>query len=264
MKIWIYSDDGVANIDLVYSGVMETLRNCSLQNEYHVELIMADDILKLNESPVKVLIIPGGRASPYVKKLAGKGCHYINSYVQKGGSYLGLGAGAYFASSAVEFEKGTTLEICRNNELEFFPGIARGTVYPGFQYNNNRGSTAANLVLGDLLANQLSSTFCRLYYNGGCEFVPKSLSDSDLPQIEVLAKYKEKVSDGHNPWDGAAIIKCNVGKGIAVLSGVHPEFPFSLLDKSKYDPKLLTFLYEYDSARKSIMSLLINILLQDS
>lgn len=194
-SIWIYTDDGAANIDLVVNGVKETLQTLALQDTYAVKLIKADDIANICRSSVKLLIVPGGRATPYVKKLAGNGCHNIDRYIQQGGRYLGFGAGAYFASRSVEFEKGSSLEICRNNQLEFFPGIARGTVYPGFEYNANGGATAANILLGDLLSSQLMVNCCRLYYNGGCEFIPASQSSIDLYQVQVLARYKDRGTD---------------------------------------------------------------------
>lgn len=55
----------------------------------------------------------------------------FTGYVQSGGSYLGLCAGAYYASSQVEFEPGSTLEVVGDRELDFFPGTARGAAYPG-------------------------------------------------------------------------------------------------------------------------------------
>ena len=194
-NIWIYTDDGAANIDLVVHGVKEALQTLALQDSYTVELVKADDIRNISTSSVKLLIIPGGRATPYIKKLAGNGCYGIDRYIQQGGCYLGFGAGAYFASKSVEFEKGSPLEICRNNQLEFFPGTARGTVYSGFQYNANDGATAATILLEDLLASQLAINSCRLYYNGGCEFIPTPQSNVDMHQVQVLARYKDRGID---------------------------------------------------------------------
>ena len=50
----------------------------------------------------------------------------IREYVSKGGKYLGICAGGYYASSYVEFEKSTTLEVLGDRELSFFPGKAIG------------------------------------------------------------------------------------------------------------------------------------------
>lgn len=64
-------------------------------------------------------------------------------YVESGGAYLGLCAGAYFACSRVVFEPGLPLEVVGPRELCFFGGIARGSVYPGFEYGGEAGSVAA-------------------------------------------------------------------------------------------------------------------------
>jgi glutamine amidotransferase-like uncharacterized protein len=52
-------------------------------------------------------------------------------FVQGGGSYLGLCAGAYYGCARVVFEPGTPLEVVGDRELAFFPGIARGAAFPG-------------------------------------------------------------------------------------------------------------------------------------
>lgn len=52
-------------------------------------------------------------------------------YVEGGGSYLGLCAGAYYGCSSVEFEPGSSMEVSGDRELAFFPGAAIGAAYPG-------------------------------------------------------------------------------------------------------------------------------------
>jgi glutamine amidotransferase-like uncharacterized protein len=52
-------------------------------------------------------------------------------FVEGGGSYLGLCAGAYYGCSRVEFETGGAMEVVGARELAFFPGVARGAVVPG-------------------------------------------------------------------------------------------------------------------------------------
>lgn len=105
-----------------------------------------------------MLVIPGGADLPYVNDLSGDGTARIRKYVESGGKiqhslktkanrltviigrYLGICAGGYFGASEVQFEKGTPLEVCGPRDLKFFPGVARGCVYPGFEYKSLRGS----------------------------------------------------------------------------------------------------------------------------
>ncbi|KAK9808667.1 hypothetical protein WJX72_001584 [[Myrmecia] bisecta] len=90
-----------------------------------------------------VLVMPGGADLPYCRHLNGKGNALIRGFVEAGGSYLGLCAGAYYACSSIVFEEGTSLEVRGERELGFFPGIAKGCVYPGFQYETENGAVAA-------------------------------------------------------------------------------------------------------------------------
>ena len=44
-----------------------------------------------------ILIMPGGRDKPYQECLAGEGVETTKEFVARGGSYLGICAGAYLA-----------------------------------------------------------------------------------------------------------------------------------------------------------------------
>ncbi len=161
------------------------------------------------EQNTSLLIIPGGRDIYYHQALQGEANRRIRSFVEQGGSYLGLCAGGYYGSSSIEFEKGQALEVISTRELCFFPGVARGSAFgPNlFRYEDESGSCLAALTLTD--GNSSSA-----YFNGGCVF-----EDAHLFQnVEVIARYKEL------PDNPAAIIECSVGKGRVILSGVHPEF----------------------------------------
>jgi glutamine amidotransferase-like uncharacterized protein len=52
-------------------------------------------------------------------------------FVQAGGSYLGLCAGAYYACAAIEFEPGSALQVTGLRELHFLHGVAKGAAFPG-------------------------------------------------------------------------------------------------------------------------------------
>jgi hypothetical protein len=58
-------------------------------------------------------------------------CPCVTGFVNSGGSYLGLCAGAYYACSRVQFEEGSRLQVVGDRELAVFPGIACGAAYPG-------------------------------------------------------------------------------------------------------------------------------------
>ena len=70
-----------------------------------------------------VLAIGGGFDTGYLRALGSEGLQIIKDYVNAGGRYLGICAGAYLACHAIEFDKGGALEVCGQRRLGFFPGI---------------------------------------------------------------------------------------------------------------------------------------------
>ena len=152
-----------------------------------------------------------------------------------GGGYLGLCAGGYYGASYVEFSKGDpVLEVCGERELKLFRGRAIGPVYPGFEYQTNRGARAVSLTLtGDMLNLSWVSNVTKVLYNGGAYFDFSSVSEEEHCKNEedgqvsmneepdsnrclVLAYYTDFPSK-------PAIVACYNGSGRSVLTGVHPE-----------------------------------------
>ncbi|KAL0096829.1 biotin-protein ligase [Phycomyces blakesleeanus] len=177
----------------------------------------------------------------------------MRRYVAGGGRYLGLCAGAYYASQSIEFEKGTPMEITGPRELGFYPGISRGTMYPGFVYNSEKG---ARVVPIDLNTNSLSvkdysglPEGLKVYYNGGGYFV----NAVEKEDVEVLAWYSEK---GHSQEEKtAAAVLCHIGQGSAALMGIHPEYDVSTMDLSEAgkDTSFIQQLVISDQARKTFL-----------
>lgn len=61
-----------------------------------------------------LLCIPGGQDIPYSFELSGEGNRQIRKFVENGGRFLGICAGAYFASGEIDFSG--------SNGAEPFPG----------------------------------------------------------------------------------------------------------------------------------------------
>jgi biotin--protein ligase len=72
-----------------------------------------------------LLAIGGGYDLGYIRALKTDGLHNIKTYVERGGSYLGICAGAYLVCRRIEFDKGGKLEICQPRDLGFFPGMSK-------------------------------------------------------------------------------------------------------------------------------------------
>ena len=208
MNVLIYSGEG-ASVCAVRQA-RECLRRV-LSSKYSVSIISAQQII---EEPwmsyTAMLVMPGGADLPSCRALNGVGNQRIRDYVLKGGRYLGICAGAYYACSRIEFEKNTPMEVSGTRELGFYDGVGAGVVFKGFQYETNWGAKAVKLhseKLGDTVS----------YYNGGCLF------EGD-DSAEVLARYVGPTEIESSQEDPVAVIYKTVGKGKVILSGVHFEY----------------------------------------
>lgn len=184
-----------------------------LRNEltpWNASFISCRDMMHTHwESHTNLFILPGGRDIPYHEALKGEANQRIKKFVENGGAFLGICAGAYYGCQAVEFNRGNELEVLGSRELAFFPGIARGPVYgpESFRYHSEFGAKAT------LISNSFENSTLRSYYNGGCYFVDAER----YPHIQVISKYLEVETQP------AAIIEIPIGKGKVLLSGVHIE-----------------------------------------
>lgn len=223
MNILVYSDLGASPNSVKHTvNTLKTLLG-------HVYDIMEIDRTVLQSEPWEVgcamLVMPGGRDMPYCEALNGEPNARIRRYVQNGGKYLGLCAGAYYASTSIEFEKGrAVMEIIQARELGFYPGMSRGTVYPGFVYNSENGAKSVAVKLEPGLLDPALPEQIKMYYNGGGYFVHPERYEN----VTVLCRYRdpsERCTD--EPEGPAAVVHCKVGKGHALLIGTHPEYDIS-------------------------------------
>lgn len=225
---------------LVYNGpgagtrsVQSTIHSlrAALQSTITVRTIDATTLVRGEwRDDCCLLVIPGGADLPYCKYLNGIGTQMIREYVETGGCYLGLCAGAYFACKRVEFEVGTPLEVKGDRELAFYPGVARGSLFPGFTYESEEGAVAATIQYIDR-----QSTWqwreCKDYVNGGPAFIHGE--EGSLPaNFKVLATFLDHDADLDAPSPPApatAALACKVGLGRAILCASHPELSTSWL-----------------------------------
>ncbi|GAT98436.1 hypothetical protein conserved [Entamoeba histolytica] len=132
---------------------------------------------------------------------------YANEeFINNGGKYLGICAGAYFASSFIEFNKDVAneLTLCEERTLKLFNGIAHGPMYQGFEEYSERGAVIIPIYYQN-------NEKVELYYNGGCSFVDNL---NQYKESHFLAKYP----NGMN-----ALFFDIIGKGKVILSGPHFE-----------------------------------------
>ena len=206
--IFIYKDEGVGGLSV--KALIRSLNKSEVTSKYLVSTISADELIYGPwENECEILVIPGGRDVPYHQALQGMGNQKIKRFIEKGGKYLGICAGAYYASNQVIFEKESEHEVIEKRELSFFPGNAIGVLYKEkpFTYEGHKSAHLA------LVQSEKESLYT--YYNGGCYFENAEAYSSS---VDILARYQNAIY--HNV---PAVVMCRVGKGKALLSGVHFE-----------------------------------------
>lgn len=208
-KILIYCDYGTNDI----GSLKRSLDEYFLPLGINIEVTDAKSIISENslDNTVLAFFMPGGRATPYIEKLRVKGNQKIRSYVENGGIYFGICAGAYYASRKVFFETDIK-ELCIVQEcgLNLIDANAIGTLYKELNispYTMDFNSIAPVKVcwLADKEQHIAS-------YHGGPYFAPTQNSP-----LQVLAEYE---LDGKKL--PAAVMQQH-GQGVAIASGLHVE-----------------------------------------
>jgi biotin--protein ligase len=220
MKILIYSDYGTskASVEQLIKCFTALVNNRKTHpdNNCIIELISGSDLNNdstlFSDPKSTILCIGGGFDLGYMQSIGEEGCVRIREFVSNGGKYLGICAGAYFASDYVQFDLNGPLEVKGSRLLKFFTGRAVGPVNSNFEYNSDKTAEAIGVSFG-------LKTY-RFYMNGGCFFEQTGPLQAGL---EVLGKY---VVDGSDELVNgkAAVLKCSYGEGVCLLSGAHIEF----------------------------------------
>ncbi|MGD2168740.1 MAG: BPL-N domain-containing protein [Chlamydiota bacterium] len=199
-EVLIYNDKGVS--EKSFLALKDMFTNIALVKAINSEQVRQGSW----DIGCSLFVIPGGRDLPYQNLLQGQGIENIASFVKKGGKFLGICAGAYFACSSIEFAKGTNLEIIEKRDLQFYSGKGVGPVLGNsFSYEDGTGIfTSISYNSGNL------NITVPLYYHGGCSFQGKG-------NLDEVAFYND------HPKSLPAIVRGNHGKGKVLLSGVHFE-----------------------------------------
>lgn len=242
-SIYIYNDSGVSP-----NMLNHTLNSFNTHlPDYDITTLDSYSLINTNwQTNASLLIMPGGADLPYVQKLNGNGNLIIKNFVENGGSFLGICAGAYYSSAFVEFDKEGRYEVLGERELKFFPHKSIGPILADYDYFTESGARAAEI---HTTINNIKSL--KVYYNGGGFFQ----NAEQFENVQVMANYAEN--------NLPAIIKLNIGNGKVVLSGVHFEVdPYQLDNKDPFLKSLIPFLQESNEKRISFLGEISKFLLE--
>ncbi len=206
----------------------------------------------------RLWFMPGGWAGAYNRHINTPGYNNLRNFIQNGGAYMGMCAGAFFMSSRVFWQPdvSTPLEIFDDDfggyEMQVFGGVAKGAVLDLWPWTAPTG--ASNLPFGGVMTQVSIDTslvpwanesYDVLYFGGPYFIQPPG----GWGEIQILATYDTPgiSSDGE-----AAMLLMPYGDGKIFLTGPHPERSFSFVGNQFYnDPVNHEFL-------RGIIALLLN------
>ena len=153
---------------------------------------------------VRVLYMPGGWADHYVRDIDANGAAAIERFVARGGGYIGICAGAYYAAKQIVWAHQTW-----PYDLDLFPGVPTGpitAIAPWPRY----ATTPITLKAGHPITSEGPLHRTALYY-GGPVLKPRKGA-----AVTVLATF--------DATGDPAMVAFTKGKGRVFLSSVHLEY----------------------------------------
>jgi glutamine amidotransferase-like uncharacterized protein len=199
VRIAIYSGDGAYFRSIKAATKMFEWMGADAQR------ITPEEIIAGKLDGFDILYMTGGWAVPYIRDLRNGGNSKIRKFMEQGGGYIGVCAGAFFAADYIYWE-GKRYEY----PLDLFPGFARGPIteiapWPVFKLCRiNLSKTPHPITKGE------PASLESLYYGGAWFDVPPGF------KADVLAYY-----DLNNR---PVMLAHEYGQGRVFLTGVHTEF----------------------------------------
>jgi predicted deacylase len=168
----------------------------------------------------EVVIFPGGSGSKQAAALGIEGRKQVRTFVEGGGGFVGICAGAYLAAANYKWSLkiGDYKTFCEAREI---PGIGRKSMW----YRGPSSTVEMELTdEGRRILGERAGPFPVRYHNGPI-VSPANLSN--LPDYQVLAWFRSEVAH-YDPQKGTmvntpAIITGAFGKGRVLSISPHPE-----------------------------------------
>ncbi len=256
-KILIYSDrESFTSTSYLEGELSRMFKDMTIQPLNRHQLAEMDVI----NNNTFLFVLPGiiGEECLYPAHIGTKGFSKITDFINNGGAYLGLCAGAYHALSTIKYEPPTILQPkLQNNTNRFIAGVASGPIathyVPDEADNDFSGCTTITLLVDGSAS--FETDIC---YGNGPILYPAEGED-----YKIIARYKDV--EGQPP----AIILKQFGNGLVIASGVVPQYGAEpvLVEKMRLNgqsPKALIALAEelskHETGRRKLMGLIENAL----
>lgn len=200
----IYKGEGAGE-----EGVENVKNNIRITAGIEVAELTSEQIQHDDLSKFDVIIFSGGSGSKQAESIGEKGKENIRNFIQNGGGYLGICAGAYLATSGFDWSLHiVSAETISKTEWK------RGKGFVDMELTDE-----GKVILGDV------SGFFKCRYSSGP--LLKLTDDNTLPAFSTAAYFRSEVSE-NGVTEGVmvntpAAIYATYGNGKVFLISTHPE-----------------------------------------
>lgn len=214
LKIAVYDAGGVGgsgprNLDKVFAGKKVIIRR-----------VGAVDIRVGVLDQFDLVIFPGGSGSKQAAALEVEGREVVKKFINQGGGYVGICAGAYLAASNYQWSLGISNHktFCESIDL---PEIGRKSMW----YRGASAPVKMDLTEeGRKILGNVKGVFDVRYHNGP---IMSAMGKEGVGPFRSLATFRSEVSR-YKPQEGTmvntpAIIVGEFGKGRVLCISPHPE-----------------------------------------
>ncbi|MEP6667566.1 MAG: BPL-N domain-containing protein [Chthoniobacter sp.] len=203
IRVALYDDAGAVGKGV--PSVSEILKHAG---GYEITTFKTGDIAKGVLENKDVVIFTGGSGSKEGTTIGDAGREAVKKFVQDGGGYLGICAGAYLACSKYPWSLGLLDAQTVSSKWRRGVGDVQLEITPAGQHLSSLSTEKRNIH----------------YANGP---IIKPAGRTDLAPYEPLAFFRTELAEHDSPVgamvNSPAIVRGRFGKGRVIISSPHPE-----------------------------------------
>ncbi len=251
-KITVYTGPSVSTGALI-PRLRESFRGAAIHQTRAGDIDKPDTL----DSDTLAFFLPGivGEDSPYNRDPGQKGNEAIRRYVEDGGVFVGICAGAYYSCREIVYNPPWRREPKTGKPgLDFFNALAKGPL-PGLGMRNGAewfsGCRVASLSYKD------KTKQVGVAYGNGPAMFPFDAESG----IEIIARYEDM------PDRPIAIAIKKIGKGLAIFMGALPYIGYDAqYDATKIAPlkRLMEELKPHEKGRAELWDAIVSLVKQHS
>ena len=207
VRVAIFQDEGTGKSAKKLTTALESLKGAT----FEVQQISAKQIRDGELSGVDVLIHPGGSGSKQGIALGKEGRETVRTFVQNGGGYLGICAGAYLAT----------------NDYSWSLNLIDAKVLDRLHWARGTGEVKLQLSPAGSELFRREGDELTLYYGQGPLLARREWDDPAVPNYESLAIFATEIAKKGAPRGvmvgTSAAVRSQFGQGRVFCFSPHPE-----------------------------------------